>query len=77
MPTAGAAFEGYGEGGHSIFVSLYDVDDTLLCRKEQCNSSDVGSSGFLNKANVEIHKCSPRNRLNKLLVLTWQRTNRV
>jgi len=72
MPRAGAAFEGYERGwggGHSIFVSLYDIDDTLLCRKEQCNSSDVGSSEFLNKANVQIHKCSPRNRLNMLPVL--------
>ena len=69
MSRAVAAFEGYEGGGHSIFASLYDIDDTLLCRKEQSNSSNVGSSGFLNKANVQIHKCSPRNRLNILFVL--------
>jgi hypothetical protein len=66
-----------GGGGSLDLVSLYDIDDTLLCRKEQCNSSDVGSSGFLNNANVEIHKRSPRNWLNRLLVLIWQRTNHV
>jgi hypothetical protein len=67
-----------GGGGHPIFVSLYDIDDTLVCRKEQWISCDVGSSGFLNKVNVEIHKCSPRNRLiNGLPVLIWQRINNV
>jgi hypothetical protein len=70
MSTAGLHLRVTGGGGvNSIFVGLCDIDDTLLCRKEQCNSSEVGNSGFLNKANVEIHKCSPRNRLNKLPVL--------